>query len=43
MPLHDWTKVEPGVFHDFHQSWLVEIRTALNKKLLPRDFSRIAT
>ncbi len=29
MPIHDWTRLEPGDFHDFHQCWVVEIRNAL--------------
>lgn len=38
MPMHDWTKVEAGIYHDFHTSWLVEIRNALNKGLLPDSY-----
>jgi hypothetical protein len=30
MPIHDWTRLEPGDFHDFHQGWVVEICNALN-------------
>ena len=37
MPIHDWTRLEPGDFHDFHQCWVVEIRNALNGGLLPHD------
>ncbi len=37
MPIHDWTRVGPGIFHDFHQGWIVAIRAALNCGLLPRD------
>ena len=29
MPIHDWTRVEPGDFHHFHQGWTVEIGNAL--------------
>ena len=21
MPVHDWTRVDAGLFHDFHQGW----------------------
>lgn len=35
MPIHDWAKVEPNIFHDFHQVWSIEIRNALNRGLLP--------
>jgi hypothetical protein len=34
MPIHDWTRVEPGDFHDFHQCWVVAIGNALNTRLL---------
>ena len=37
MPMHDWSKVSPGEFHDFQVSWLAEIRRALNTGLLPAD------
>ncbi len=38
MPIHDWSRVEPGIFHDFHQAWTIEIRNALNGGGLPRGF-----
>lgn len=38
MPIHDWTRVTDGTFHDFHVAWLAEIRTALNDGLLPADY-----
>jgi hypothetical protein len=38
MPVHDWTRVEDGIYHDFHNVWLAELRTALNSGLLPPDF-----
>jgi Protein of unknown function (DUF4058) len=42
MPIHDWTRLEPGDFHDFHQCWVVEIRNALNGGLLPPDYMAMA-
>lgn len=42
MPVHDWTKVDAGVFHDFHTAWLVEIRNALNGGLLPAGYYALA-
>src|SRR5262245_49912175 len=39
MPIHDWTRVDHGTFHDFHQGWCPAIRTALNNGLLPPDYS----
>jgi hypothetical protein len=29
MPVHDWTRVSDGTFHDFHYSWVLEIKRAL--------------
>ncbi len=42
MPIHDWPRVDPGIFHDFHQAWTIEIRNALNGGLLPRGFFAMA-
>jgi hypothetical protein len=36
MPLHDWTRVPAGLFHDFHQSWSIRIKDALNAGHLPK-------
>jgi hypothetical protein len=30
LPLHDWSRVPSGLFHDFHQSWSIRIKDALN-------------
>ncbi len=38
MPVHDWTLVEAGIFHDFHNAWVTELRNALNGGLLPEGF-----
>lgn len=38
MPVHDWTRVRANLFHDFHQSWTIAIRNALNACLLPPDY-----
>lgn len=38
MPLHDWTRVEAGIFHDFHLAWSVELRNALNGGVLPSGY-----
>jgi hypothetical protein len=42
MPVHDWTKVEAGVFHDFHHLWITSIRRALNSGVLPPDYYAMA-
>jgi hypothetical protein len=38
MPIHDWTRVDAGLFHDFHQSWTVALRNALNAGCLPKGY-----
>jgi hypothetical protein len=38
MPAHDWTRVSDGTFHDFHYSWVLEIKRALNNGLLPSGY-----
>jgi hypothetical protein len=42
MPIHDWTRVEAGIFHDFHHEWISTIRRALNEGLLPSDYYALA-
>lgn len=42
MPVHDWTLVEAGIFHDLHVAWIAEIRKALNDGLLPQGFYALA-
>ncbi len=41
MPLHDWTRVPSGLFHDFHQSWSIRIKDGLNGGRLPRGFAAL--
>jgi hypothetical protein len=38
MPIHDWTRVDAGTFHDFHSSWITHLKEALNAGLLPSDY-----
>jgi hypothetical protein len=38
MPIHDWTRVPSGLFHDFHQSWTVGFARALNAGVLPESY-----
>jgi hypothetical protein len=35
MPVHDWTRVKAGTFHDFHHSWITHLKEALNEGILP--------
>jgi hypothetical protein len=38
MPIHDWTRVDAGIFHAFHHDWITDIARALNRGLLPADY-----
>jgi hypothetical protein len=38
MPMHDWTRVEAGIFHAFHHDWITELARALNRGLLPDEY-----
>jgi hypothetical protein len=35
MPVHDWTRVSPGTWHNFHQIWMAALCHALNSGRLP--------
>jgi hypothetical protein len=38
MPIHDWTRVDAGIFHHFHHRWTAAIADVLNQRLLPGDY-----
>jgi Protein of unknown function (DUF4058) len=42
MPIHDWTRVEAGDFHHFHQTWIPLLAAALNSGGLPPGFMALA-
>jgi hypothetical protein len=42
MPVHDWTNVGPGIFHDFHHTWIAELKRALNAGILPNGYYALA-
>jgi hypothetical protein len=42
MPIHDWTRVDAGIFHHFHQRWIGVITDVLNQRLLPREYYALA-
>jgi hypothetical protein len=42
MPVHNWTRVDAGIFHDFHHAWIEETKRALNRGLLPPDHYALA-
>jgi len=41
MPIHDWTRSYAGLFHDFHQSWTIRIKDALNAGRLPKGLTAL--
>ncbi len=38
MPVHDWTRVDAGIFHAFHHDWITDLARALNRGILPADY-----
>ncbi len=42
MPVHDWTRLEAGDFHHFHQRWISAVTDALNGGGLPPEFMALA-
>jgi hypothetical protein len=42
MPIHDWTRVDAGIFHHFHQRWIAAITDVLNQRLLPGEYYALA-
>ncbi|MFO0864453.1 MAG: DUF4058 family protein [Gemmataceae bacterium] len=42
MPIHDWTTVDAGIFHHFHQAWITGLALALNRGRLPRPYYALA-
>ena len=42
MPVHDWNRVDPGIFHDFHHEWISVTRRELNRILRGSDYYALA-
>lgn len=42
MPVHDWTRVDAGTFHDFHTRWITHLAEALNGGVLPSGYYAMA-
>ena len=38
MPIHDWTRVNAGIFHHFHHQWVGAITDVLNRRVLPAEY-----
>jgi hypothetical protein len=42
MAIHDWTRIEAGIFHHFHHNWIAEIARVLNRQLKGTDYYALA-
>ncbi len=42
MPVHDWTRVDAGVFHSFHAAWITHLMGRFNGGLLPAGYYALA-
>lgn len=42
MPMHDWTRVDPNDYHDFHFAWIAALRQSLNTGRLPPGYYAMA-
>lgn len=42
MPVHDWSRVSAGIFHDFHVAWVTHLKEALNNGVLPAEYYALA-
>jgi hypothetical protein len=42
MPIHDWTRVIPAIFHHFHHDWLTTLKRSLNGGVLPKEYYALA-
>jgi hypothetical protein len=41
MPIHDWVRVDPNLYHHFHQAWVAALVDTLNSGRLPNGYSAI--
>ena len=42
MPMHDWSRVQSGIYHNFHYRWIAAIMDHLNGGLLPKGMIAMA-
>ncbi len=42
MPIHDWTRVDAGIFHHFHHEWISTTIHAVNRHLKGTDYYALA-
>lgn len=41
MPMHNWKRVPPTIYHNFHQQWTIAICNALNAGMMPPEYSAL--
>ncbi len=39
MPIHDWSRVEAGIYHGFHQRWMARLAETLTATLPPNYYA----
>lgn len=42
MPMHNWSRLESGTYHNFHYRWLASIMDRLNSGVLPQGWFAMA-
>jgi hypothetical protein len=42
MPIHDWPRGETGIYHHFHNAWIIHLTEALNLGVLPKGYSALS-
>jgi len=42
MPIHNWSRVDAGIFYDFHHAWIEQIKRLLYSGVLPPDHYAMA-
>src|SRR5260370_16004782 len=42
MPVHDWARVDAGIYHAFRSAWITHLMEALNGGLLPEGYYAMA-
>jgi hypothetical protein len=42
MPMHDWSRIKAGTYHNFHYLWLAAIMDRLNSEVLPQGWFAMA-
>lgn len=42
MPIHDWSRVDSGIFHHLHLGWIARLNDRLNGGLLPEPYYALA-